>query len=220
MRLLVVITCCLCMAIPCRLVSLDGKGGESLPAAGLPEGEAEEKRDLSIDATALYGQYNRLIWSGSLAQGLDDFSYRLQSDFSRSNDFGYRNSLFYNHKLGFAGDFTPSEKWRFSPDLEVRNDSYGMFRNPFYGREEKDGADVKFKTEYTPMPMRWTLDVAGIYFHHRLDSSPYQNALTIKPSRSSDFYGAGIGLGWEYVWSASNRLDFKTKFSHYHYSTG
>lgn len=181
------------------------------------EGEGAPKRDLSIDATALYGQYHEILWSGSLAQSFPDFSYGLESGFNRSGDYGSRNTGFFDHDLAFTGD-ARAGKWRFTPELEVGNGGRGMFRNPFFDREDRDHVGVKCGAEYRPMPMRWTFDAGGVYFRHRLDSSMFRDLRTLRPYRSSDLYGAAAGVGAEYVWSPANRVAFTSNVSHYRYS--
>jgi hypothetical protein len=181
--------------------------------------KAGNGRNVNVDAMALYGQYNRILWSGSITQSVDPFTYQLNSDFRRSNDYGYKNSRYYENDFGFTGSADPTDKLKIMPEVEVKNDSHGLFRNPFYDREEKDKVIVKIKNEYTPMPTRWSLNLGGVYFIHRLDSSLYPDELTARPYHSSDFYKGSAEVGWQYIWSAANKLSFNSKFSHYDYST-
>ncbi|MBN2079198.1 MAG: hypothetical protein JW838_09545 [Spirochaetes bacterium] len=216
------IACCLGALCMFALPSIAADEGDAVvggPEKTAKSGEGGEapQRDLSIDATALYGQYHEILWSGSLAQSFRNFSYALESGFNRSDDYGIRNTGFYDHELSFRGDARAS-KWRFTPEIEVGNGGRGMFRNPFFDREDRDRVGVKCGAEYRPMPMRWTFDAGGVYFRHRLDSSRFHDVRTLRPYRSSDLYGATLGIGTEYVWSAANRLAFTSNFSHYRYS--
>lgn len=242
MKKLITIWCALCLIAPVTLLSQEKKGGGAVPLEmkgenknETPAGEdkhgadngaadAEKKgnkaKNFNIDAMMLYGQYNTLQWAGSILQNFDSFTYQLNSDFRRSNDFGYKNSRFYENEVGFTGDADITKKWKMTPELEVNNESHGMFRNPFYYREEKDRVALKIKNEFKPMPTRWELNLGGVYFTHRLDASLYQDISLIRTYHSSDFYKAGAEFAWEYIWSAANKLRFDSKFSQYFYSTG
>lgn len=191
---------------------MPGKKGAEATADGTG---GSSPRNINLDAMFLYGQYNRLVWLGSLTQSIDAFSYQLNSQFNRSNDFGYRHSGYYDNTFGFTGEAAPTEKWRLTPEVEVKNESRGMFRNVFYNREEKDRVGVKFKSDYKPMPTRWILNIGGVYFTHRLDATQTPDWLTLKPYHSSDFYKINAEFGWEYIWSAANKLSFNSTFSYY-----
>ncbi len=65
------------------------------------------------------------------------------------------------------------------------------------------------------MPTRWNLNLGGAYFTHRLDSTQVPDVFTLKPYHSADFYKINAEFGWQYIWSAANRLAFNSKFSHY-----
>ena len=65
--------------------------------------EEKKSRNFNIDALLLYGMYNRILWDASITQSFEDFTYQINSDFSRSSDFGYRNSGFHDNELGFTG---------------------------------------------------------------------------------------------------------------------
>ncbi|OHD63835.1 MAG: hypothetical protein A2176_11990 [Spirochaetes bacterium RBG_13_51_14] len=188
------------------------------------DGKAEDKKDdeirnVNIDALMLYGQYNRILWTGSLTQSFEAFTYQLKSDFNRSNDFGYKNSRYYENEIGFTGGADCTDKWKLTPVLEVNNESHGLFRNPFYTREEKDRVELELKSEYRPMPARWNFNIGGVYFIHRLDSSLYPDIYPVRPYHGSDFYRANAEIGWEYILSAANKFSFNSKFSQYFYST-
>ena len=194
--------------------------GAVQPETGGEEGKKEKSgKNLNIDAKMLYGRYNTIFWSGSIVQNFDKFTYQLNSNFKRSNDFGYKNSRYYVNEIGFTADAEVTDKWKLTPEVSVNNESYGMFRNPFYNREEKDRIILNFKNEYKPMPTRWDITVGGVYFIHRFDSSLYPDANAVRSYHSSDLYKADAELGWEYVWSAANKLRFDSKFSQYYYST-
>ncbi|HOD14058.1 MAG TPA: hypothetical protein PLA65_11340 [Spirochaetota bacterium] len=182
-------------------------------------GKKEEKsRNFNVDALILYGQYNRILWDAGITQSFDTFTYQLNSDFSRSNDYGYKNSRFYDNEIGFSGTADLSENWKFTPEAEVSNESHGMFRNPFYNREEKDRIILNIKNTYQPRPFRWDFNLSGIYFIHRFDTSLFPDVYTYRPYHSSDFYKAGAEIGWQYIISAANKVSFNSKFAQYFYS--
>jgi hypothetical protein len=199
---------------------------DALPA---PEGEAKgeearkekgtgKSRNFNVDAMILYGQYNRILWDAGITQSFDTFTYQLNSDFNRSNDYGYKNSRFYNNEIGFTGTADLAENWKFTPEAEVSNESHGMFRNLFFNREEKDRIVLNIKNTYQPRPFRWDFNLSGIYFIHRFDASMVPDRYTLRPYHSSDFYKAGAEIGWQYIISAANKLSFNSKFAQYFYS--
>jgi hypothetical protein len=197
------------------------KNGEESVKPDPGNGQAKKEktsRNFNIDAKMLYGQYNSIFWTGSILQNFDKFTYQLNSNFTRSNDFGHKNSRYYNNEAGFTGDAEITNIWKFTPELSVGNVSYGLFRNLFYNREEKDEVFVKLKNEIKSMPNRWEINVGGVYFIHRLDSPLYQDAGLLRPYHSSDFYKANAEIVWEYIWSAANKLRFNSKFFNYTYS--
>ena len=176
--------------------------------------------NINVDATMLYGQFNSLFWSGSILQNFEKFTYQLNSKFSYSNDFGYKNTRYYDNEIGFTGVADVTTTWKLTPEITVNNASHGMFRNPYYYSEDKDKVYLMFRNEYRQQPTRWDINVGGIYFTHRLDSSLFPMIDTVQPYHSSDFYKGTAELGWEYIWSAANKLRFDSKFSQYFYSTG
>ncbi|MBN2159718.1 MAG: hypothetical protein JW807_10005 [Spirochaetes bacterium] len=194
--------------------------GKEKNTLGAGQGKERAARNVNVDAMMLYGQYNRLLWVGSLTQSFDTFTYQLNSDFKYSNDFGYRNSRYYENGVGFTGDADMTKKWRLTPQLEVSNQSHGMFRNIFYSREEKDRVDLTLNNVINPMPTRWKLNIGGVYFIHRLDSDLYPDIVTYRPYHSSDFYKLNAELGWDYIVSAANMIAFKSTFANYWYSAG
>ncbi|MBN1495736.1 MAG: hypothetical protein JXA07_03145 [Spirochaetes bacterium] len=203
--------------------AVDGGGNEKAetpaPDSGNTAG-APGPRNYTIDVIALYGLYNRIFWSGNLTQSFDVFTYQLKSDFKRSGDFGYKNSSYYENVIGFTGEADATPKWKITPVVEINNESYGMFRNPFYSREGKDRVSLKLKSEYQPMPTRWTVSLGGVYFNHRFESYLFPDPVAIRPYHASDLYKVNAEVGWQYIWSASNSLSFGSKFVRYFYSTG
>lgn len=226
------IACILFLAFPSLLFSLDAGALDPAPAGAAESGKKKAStpvpgdgatgpkvRNLNVDVLALYGLYNRVFWSGSLTQSFDVFTYQLKSDFRRSSDFGYKNSGYYENKIGFTGEADATAKWKIIPEVEVKNDSHGMFRNPFYSREGKDRVSLKLKNDFKPMPTRWTVNLGGEYFMHRFESSLYPDLMTFRPYHSGDFYKLNAEVGWQYIWSAANSLSFNSKFARYFYST-
>ncbi|HNW29438.1 MAG TPA: hypothetical protein PKN50_13255, partial [Spirochaetota bacterium] len=150
MKKLLSLICIAVIAVPVFLYSQESGGGgaakneagdkkEEKKASAVATGDDKERKaNFNIDALVLYGQYNRILWLGSLTQSFDSFTYQLNSNFSRSNDFGYHNSSYYDNGIGFTGEADITEKWKMTPEVEVGNESHGMFSNPFYSREEKD----------------------------------------------------------------------------------
>ncbi len=224
--------CIMVIAVPPLLYSQETGTGEKdknaavdkkqeTKAPSIATGTDKDRKALNfnIDALALYGQYNRLLWQGSLTQSFDVFTYQLNSNFSRSNDFGYRNSSYFDNEIGFTGEADVTGKWKMTPEVEVRNESHGMFGNPFYSREEKDKVVLDIKNEFTTMPMKWDLNLGGVFFTHRLDDTQLGSIALMKPYHSSDFYNFNAEFGWQYIWSASNKLSFNSKLSNYYYKS-
>lgn len=226
MRKAALIACVLFMALPVLAFAQDagtaGAGAGVKEKASPPAADngaaAPEGRNVNVDVLALYGLYNRIFWSGSLTQSFDVFTYQLKSDFNRSGDFGYKNSSYYVNEIGFTGEADATQKWKITPEVEIKNDSHGMFRNPFYSREEKDRVSLKLKSDYRPMPTRWTASLGGVYFLHRFESSLFPDIMTVRPYHSGDFYKVNAEIGWQYIWSAANSLSFTSKCARYFYS--
>ncbi len=203
--------------------AVNNETGENKEEQKVPSGAAgtdkDRKANFNIDTLVLYGQFNRILWLGSLTQSFDAFTYQLNSNFSRSNDFGYRHSSYYDNEIGFTGVADITRKWKMTPEVEVGNESHGMFSNPFYNREEKDRVVLKIKNDFSPMPMRWSLNLGGVYFTHRLDATQFPDLFSLKQYHSSDFYKVNAEFGWQYIWSAANKLSFNSKFSHYFFKS-
>ncbi len=68
-------------------------------------------KNVNIDARMLYGQKNNIDASFSIIQNLRNFAYQLNSNLMRSNDFGYKNSSFYESEIGFTGKADLSNTW-------------------------------------------------------------------------------------------------------------
>ncbi len=231
MKKLLSLICIAVIAVPVFLYSQESGGGgaakneagdkkEEKKASAVATGDDKERKaNFNIDALVLYGQYNRILWLGSLTQSFDSFTYQLNSNFSRSNDFGYHNSSYYDNGIGFTGEADITEKWKMTPEVEVGNESHGMFSNPFYSREEKDRVVLKIKNDFSPMPTRWSLNLGGVYFTHRLDATQIPDIYSLDPYHSSDFYKANAEFGWQYIWSAANKLSFNSRFSHYFFKS-
>ncbi len=224
--------CVIAIAVPAFLYSQEPgdkeaagiEAGDKKKDAKTPAGTAEADTDrkaanFNIDAMVLYGQYNRILWLGSLTQSFNAFTYQLNSNFNRSNDFGYNNSGYYDNEIGFTGEADVTDKWKMTPEVEVKNESHGMFRNPFYSREEKDRVVLKIRNDIMTMPTRWSLNLGGVYFTHRLDSTHIPDLFSLKPYHSGDFYKINAEFGWQYIWSAANKLSFNSKFSHYFFKS-
>ncbi|MCU0847883.1 MAG: hypothetical protein MUD12_08345 [Spirochaetes bacterium] len=184
--------------------------------------ETEEKKEeavkdrlknVNIDAKMLYGQYNNISSAFSIMQSFNSFSYQLNSDFKRSNDFGYKNSSFYKSDIGFTGKADVSEAWKITPEAEINNDTYGMFRNILYRKEEKDKVIGSIKSEYKPMPSKLDMGVSVSQYNDK-----YESAYT-SSTNSNNFFKVNGNLGWEYLWSASNKIKLDVKASQYKFSS-
>ncbi len=217
-RELIITTALVFLCFQTSLYSQDDNPAPA-PESQVDEEETADKngdRDLNvnIDARLLYGQYNTIDTAASVTQNFDAFTYRLNSELLRSNDFSYKNSSFYESKTGFTGSAGFGDKWVLRPELEVDNESHGMHRNPVFRREEKDRVGVELKTNYQPAPSTFDFDFGGTYMVHRLSAS---QSLGIKSSNFNKFYGR---LSWEYVLSAANRIHVEAEARQYDYPHG
>lgn len=168
-------------------------------------------KNVNVDAEFMYGQYNNISSNLSILQSLEGFTYRLNSDYKRSNDFGYENSSYYDNAIELNAQTELFEKWTFSPLVDVRNESHGMFSNPVYSREEKDRLIVLFKGEYKPLPVRWRLNLGGTQYIHRLVGQETADAKFSKFNEE---------LEWEHVFSASQKLSLRHYSCQYYYRAG
>ncbi len=185
-----------------------------IPAEPVPETVQEKKqeRDVNIDSRLAYGMYNTILASFNLAQDHEFFTYQLNSDLRRSNDFGYKNSSYYEGDVGFTGKADLTDSWNLIPEIQVKNESHGMYDNTVYSREEKDRIIVNLRNEYKPGSSRWDFNVGTAHYVHRL------NEVATSDVTSSSFYKLYEEIDWEYIWSASNRFGFRHGFSAYNYS--
>ncbi|MCP4136177.1 MAG: hypothetical protein GY754_34720 [bacterium] len=185
---------------------------------GEKDKEKQQAKNVNIDARMLYGEYNNILTMLSIIQNLESFTYQLNSELKRSNDFGYENSSFYESEIGFTAKADLSETWKFIPTFQVNNESHGMFNNSVYSREEKDKIIVELKNEYKPdhpgIQRRWNFDLGGAQYVHRLVS-----AQNVDNSVESDFYKIDVEAGFEDVGSASNKWGIQCNYTEYFYST-
>lgn len=168
----------------------------------------DQKYNVNIDAELLYGQYNNIFSAISLIQNNKTFAYQLNSEFKRSNDFGHKNSSFYNNEIGFTGKADLNKTWTFIPEIAVNNESHGMFDNAIFSREEKDKIVVFLKNEYKPTPARWHFNFGGAQYVHRLNGDD---------PISFNCYKLNEEIKWEYIWSASNSFALRHYYWQYFY---
>ena len=180
-----------------------------------------EKRDaagrVNLDMKLVYGQYNNMLSTVNLSQDMEDFVYIINSYFKRSNDFGYmsetyENSSYYENRIGFTGNLNHSEKSRSIFDMELNNDSRGMFDNPVFSREEKEKAKLSLKNIIKlsrSFEMYFTL--GGAQYVHSLRST------TGDDPENSRVNQVNVNIGGEYIWSTTNGIKFKTTCFYYDY---
>ncbi len=171
----------------------------------------KNKTNVDLDGKFLYGMYNNVLIDFNLTQNFDKFSYQLGTDFRRSNDFGYRNTSFYESQVGLTGKADILEVWKMTPDIQVTNQSYGMHVNPLFSREEKDKFFVEIKNEFKKNPYRFDFNLGGGNHVHRLKK------INSPRVTKSSFYKANGEFGWETIWSASNTFRLNNKAAHYFY---
>ncbi len=168
--------------------------------------------NVNIDTKLMYGQYNNIYTAFSITQNNEFFTYQINSNLRRSNDFGYTNSAYYEGEIGFTGKADISDSWKLIPQVQVNNESHGMFDNSVYSREEKDRITFSLKNEYKPASSRWDFNLGTSYYVHRLTPADSVD------SDSTKFFKFYEKIEWEYIWSASNKFGMKHEFSHYNYS--
>ncbi len=173
--------------------------------------------NVNLDMKMVYGQYNSMLSTINLSQEVEDFVYLLNSYFKRSNDFGsgdeiYQNSSFYEHNLGFSGNLTAADNWKSVFELELNNDSRGMFDNDVFSREEKEKARLSLKNIFK-MSRSFELSLAfgGAQYVHRLRPT------TSGEPENSRLNQINASLGGEYIWSTMNGIKFKTQYYYYNY---
>ncbi len=214
---------CAAIAVVCAfavlLASVTGIAQESRPAE-VEDDHKDEKSSsarVNLDMKMVYGQYNSMLSTINLSQEAGDFVYLLNSYFKRSNDFGYgreiyQNSSFYEHNLGFSGNLNPTESWKTVFELELNNDSRGMFDNDVYSREEKEKARLALKNIFKMSRVfEISFALGGAQYVHRLrptsDGEPENSRLN----------QVNAALGGEYIWSTTNGIKFKTQYYYYDY---
>ncbi len=198
--------------------------------AGIEEDIKKDKqsKNFNIDMLILYGMYNNVFSTANLSYNDKDYVYLLTSDLRRSNDFGYKgdsypNSSFYENKIGFTGDINVSETWKMIMDVEADNDSRGMFDNDIYSmmgkeqvynREEKDKVKGNLKSIFKVFSrsLEWYMNIGGAQYAHRLIRVNSEDPVKTRVAQGN------IELGGEFIWSASNRVRFKTGYFYNDYS--
>ena len=170
----------------------------------------------NVDARVAYGLYNNIFSSISLAQNFDYFTYQLNSDFRRTDDYGFENSSFYAGSLAFTGFYEIDELWKISPHLNVENESHGMYANPSYSREEKDKFKFRLQTNYDIDPTAWSFSLSGANYVHRLISVQEDKEGEVE---SRSFYKLSEDITWENIHSASNKFKITHSYTRYYYSS-
>ena len=186
---------------------------EKAPSVETPQ-QKDTTHSVNIDTRVAYGNYNTVLAAFSIIQDHDLFTYQLNSDLRRSNDFGYKNSSYYEGEIGFTGKADLTESWKLLPEIQVKNESHGMYSNTFYNREEKDRLIFNLRNEYKPESSRWDFNVGTAHYVHRLNEIGTTDPDVI----TSSFYKLYEEVDWEYIWSGSNRFGFRHNLSGYNYS--
>jgi len=160
----------------------------------------------NFDGRMLAGLNGDSIFSLSLTQGLKDFAYQLNSNIANINDAdGHDNTGFITNETGFTGELSATDYWKIMPEFEIANSSYGMFDNEWYSRENKDKIRFRLKNEYKPVPARWDLDLNYARYDHIL------KMVENSDNEEEDTFHLLKGIiGMEYIWSASNKVGFKS----------
>jgi hypothetical protein len=173
-------------------------------------------RSLNIDMQLAYGQYNNMLSTISLSQESDNFVYLLNSNYKRSNDFGYKKDIYFNtsyqeNKIGFTGTVNMAEDWKTLFEGSVDGGSYGMFENPTYVREEKERYSILMKNTIRSSSVEWYLTANYSGYTHRLV------ARQTSDNEKSSLNKMSGELGGEYIMSASNRIRWNILSSMYRY---
>jgi len=176
--------------------------------------EVKKKQNINIDSRLMYGQNNNILSSFSLTQSYDTFIYQLNGTFKRSNDFGEKNSSFLESEIEFAAEKEITEFFKIMPEVEVNNESHGMFSNSKYGREEQDRVIFKIKSEYKPTPTKWNFDVVVGQYVHRLIKTGGNGV------EKHDFEKNQLNFDWENIMSGSNRFKYNIFIDQYFYGSG
>jgi hypothetical protein len=160
----------------------------------------------NFDGRMLAGLNGDSMFSLSLTQGLKNFAYQLNSNFSNFNDSdGYDNTGFLTNETGFTGELSATDYWKIMPEFEIGNSSYGMYDNPNYNRENKDKIRLRLKNEYKPVPARWDFDLNYARYDHIL-----KNVNNSDDEEEDTFHTLKGIIGMEYIWSASNKVGLRS----------
>lgn len=180
-------------------------------------GNGNKTKNINLDVQALYGpQFNQMLSTLNLSQESDSFVYLISSNFNRSGDFSYNNeeyvnSGFYENNIGLTVNWNWTDV-KLIIEGEANNDSRGMFNNTVYSKEEKGNNKLSAKTIYKFSPStEWSILVGGAWYKHSLvalDSINHQKSRLVQ---------GNVKLGWEFVWSASNRLRLNADYLYYDY---
>lgn len=184
------------------------------------QGETEQALPLkstNLDMQLVYGLYNNMLSSISLSREQKNSAFLLNSNFTRSNNFGYNsrifeNTSFYNMKIGGTASVNTTETGKLLSEIEVNNDSRGMYKNPVYSREDKDEAKLwgKYLSKLTS-EFEGYVSLGGALYKHRLQS-------TQAIDRESSSLGHGVAeIGGEYIFSGSNRIRGRVNGGYYIY---
>ncbi len=191
---------------------------EDMPNGNIDSAAKPEKlKNINLDMNALYGiQYNQMFSSFSLSQERNTFVYLLTSNFNRSADFGYNdkiflNSGFYENTVGLTANWNLTNA-KLILEGGADNESRGMFENDVYSREEKGNTKLSAKTIYKLSPsIEVFFLLGGAWYKHSL--------IAIVPSdlEKSRVLQGNVEAGFEYVWSASNRMRLNADLLYYDY---
>ncbi len=195
------------------------------PAAPVTETEEDRRNDadkkaagsVNLDMKLVYGQYNTMLSTINLSQESESFVYLINSYFKRSNDFGhgdttYLNSSYYENNIGFTGNLNVTESWRSTLEMELNNDSHGMFDNTVFNREEKEKAKISLKNVVKlSRSFETHLTVGGAQYVHKLRPS------STGEGEDSRVNQVNVKFGGEYIWSTTNGIRFKTQYFYYDY---
>jgi len=185
---------------------------------GVVEENQPGSNSINFDGRMLAGLNGDSIFFVSMTQGLRNFAYQLNSATEYTNDFeDYNNTSFITNETGFTGELNITDTWKMIPEFEIGNSSYGMFDNDndnTYSREKKDKIRIRLKNEYKPAPARWDFDVNLGRFDHRLKD------VADSEENEKTFYSSNLVFGFEYIWSAANKVGMRHELSSYEYEDG
>ncbi len=204
----------ICAAVLAAVILFSAAGlmAQDVPVdAASGDGGTPLYSSINFDGRLLAGINGDSVVALSLTQGLPAFAYQLNSDVVYTNDFlDYSNSSFIKNETGFTGELGLGDFWKFIPQFEIANSTYGMFDN-YYSRENKDSISFRLKTEYKPSPDRWDLDLSFARYDHSLK----EKALDVMDKET--FYKGQCVLGMEYIWSDANKAGFIIEGAGYNY---